>query len=722
MKTDTIKMKHIPILGVSCLTACLTNAQQIKSVILGKTLAFCIAKTKQVINVRILSPSIYPLFLMFLFISPFSGFAQELNLGFEQTDTKTGLPLGWSPEKDMEQCFSLDSVEKRSGKYALHITSPGNDKILTASYTFPCNLPQGITLKYKYWVKTKYSETNAQSKVFIFMGFSDNKNSIVGAGRENLSEQWVQYSFQEKIPIPTKELEISIGLSHTQGEMWIDDVSLFLDDKEITNSNELFLTVEDIDDTIDPYFAISPYSPVKKEETGKKLSLIKMNYHWASLPADSIIKHPASAFFPGTTSSEVPRISRKVDIKHEVNPCSDLKDFYSDFRSQAQEIWYSTGLYAPAGEKITVRIPEWLKGKVSVQIGAHREDLTETMLTPWTRLPKLLYKKQLDAPTTDIATICGGLIYIVCPTDSDTFKAEIEINRAVEAPRYIRGKTTESGWRTELEKTGAPWGEFETDHLILTLPVSVLRKIEHLDKAAALWDSLIGAAYELAQFPIPPAPKMRIITDIQLAKYQGGAAGFCGYPIYLLHDYSKSVDSYSILQDPSRMNRTPTLYMSMAILHEIGHNVVNINYEFEGTTEVVNNLFVLYAYDRVFGNREGLPDSATEACSDKFFMVESLAEWRSNPWLGLMIFKQLQIAFGWEPFKSVFKKFNEDSLNKNFHDNQGKIDCWVDYFSEATGKNLAPYFEKWDINVSDSIKTKLKKYPVWMPAILTRAR
>lgn len=292
----------------------------------------------------------------------------------------------------------------------------------------------------------------------------------------------------------------------------------------------------------------------------------------------------------------------------------------------------------------------------------------------------------------------------------------------MEAPRYIRGKTTETEWQAELEKTGAPWGEFETGHLILTLPVSVLRKIEHPDKAAALWDSLIDAVYELAQFPVPPAPKMRIVTDIQLAKLQSGTAGLSGYPINLLHDYSKSVDSYSILQDPSRLNRTPALFMSMAILHEIGHNVENINYEFEGMTEVVNNLFVLYAYDRVFGNREGLPDFVTEPCSDKFFRVESLAEWRSYPWLGLMIFKQLQIAFGWEPFKSVFKRFNEDSLNKNFHDEQGKIDCWVGYFSEATGKNLAPYFEKWDIKASDSIKTKLEKYPVWMPALLTRAR
>lgn len=62
--------------------------------------------------------------------------------------------------------------------------------------------------------------------------FRGDKNSIIGARRQNLSEQWVQYSFQGKTPIPTKELEISIGLSHTQGEMWIDDVSLFLDDKE----------------------------------------------------------------------------------------------------------------------------------------------------------------------------------------------------------------------------------------------------------------------------------------------------------------------------------------------------------------------------------------------------------------------------------------------------------------------------------------------------------
>lgn len=283
-------------------------------------LEFCAVKTKQVINVRILSSCIYQLFLIFLFISPASGFAQELNLGFEQIDTKTGLPLGWLPEKDMEQCFSPDSVEKRSGKYALHITSPGNNKIITASYTFPCNLPQGATLKYKYWVKTKHSEINAKSKVFISMRFSDKKNSIIGGGGENLSEQWVQYSFQGKIPIPTKELEINIGLSHTQGEIWIDEGSLFLDDKEITNSSELFLTVEDIADTINPYFAISPYRPVKKEETGKKLSLMKMNYRWASLPADSVIKHPASAFFPGTTSPDVPRISRKVNIRHEVKP------------------------------------------------------------------------------------------------------------------------------------------------------------------------------------------------------------------------------------------------------------------------------------------------------------------------------------------------------------------------------------------------------------------
>lgn len=78
------------------------------------------------------------------------------------------------------------------------------------------------------------------------------------------------------------------------------------------------------------------------------------------------------------------------------------------------------------------------------------------MLAPWTRLPKLLYKKKLDTTTTDIATICGGLIYIVCPTGPDTFNAEIEINGAVEAPRYIRGKTTETEWQAELEKTGAP--------------------------------------------------------------------------------------------------------------------------------------------------------------------------------------------------------------------------------------------------------------------------
>lgn len=662
--------------------------------------------------------------ILHLFYFP-SAYTQELNLGFEQIDPNNNLPVNWKLNIDSnvtcKATCKLDSTIRHHGKYSIFLKKTStNRNTLGAWYTIklPAIAPTGTKIEFSAWVRTGNMTLGKVSNWGLSIYYKNTygfESGTMNSWQLTSDSDWKKYSMSVTVEHYFTEFELTIQV-HNNCQVWVDDIELRLNGHEIRCADSMFICKEeDISkswDTINTNFIISPHQPLKASEVDKKLAFIKMDMLLPNLPADSVRKHPASVFFPGPVSDNAERVNRKVLISHHPNkipvPCLPA----------IPVPWYSTGLYAPPGEKISIKIPDILVDKINIQIGAHTFNLRDLSGSNWERLPHVLLSCPVHATETTIASPVGGLIYITCKAETPLFSNEIEICGAICSPRYIRGKTSNEEWTEMLNSSKAPWGEFETNTLILTMPTKELLRIHSPDQVACLWDSIVEATYDLAQTPTPyGSVKQRIIPDIQVRAFAGG---FSGYPISMLALAQENV--YDILVNPSRMRQDPPKFMSFALLHELGHNVQNLAAIPSGMKEVTNNLSVLYVYDSVFKNRQGAVPYLTENSPREFFMAESLSSWRSNARLGFVIFQLLQSAFGWQAFKDVNRRFNEDCISNDHLPEQKVTDNLVTYFSEAVKKNLVPYFEKWDIKVSPPIKKKLTKFPVWMPIQLTRPR
>lgn len=196
-----------------------------------------------------------------------------------------------------------------------------------------------------------------------------------------------------------------------------------------------------------------------------------------------------------------------------------------------------------------------------------------------------------------------------------------------------------------------------------------------------------------------------------------------GYPIMASHCPSRHLESEFSIADPGKLLHPSKGGANWGFFHEIGHNMQNVkDWVFNGTTEVSVNFFSLYIFDHVLGGRndahEGISIESTRNMMKKYFEDGArFDDWKQNPFLGLVTFRQIQTDFGWEPFKAVFRRFHQGNAkdNNRQYSDQEKIDNFVTYFSEATGRNFTTFFKTWGIPVSPVVGTKLAEYPEWMP-------
>lgn len=93
-------------------------------------------------------------------------------------------------------------------------------------------------------------------------------------------------------------------------------------------------------------------------------------------------------------------------------------------------------------------------------------------------------------------------------------------------------------------------------------------------------------------------------------------------------------------------------------------------------------------------------------------------KWKKDPFLGLIMFRQMQEGFGWETFKKFFREYqvmaSKDPNGSYADTDEKKRDLWAETFSQITGRNIAFFFEKWGIPVSEKVQSELKFLPVWM--------
>jgi hypothetical protein len=414
-------------------------------------------------------------------------------------------------------------------------------------------------------------------------------------------------------------------------------------------------------------------------------------------PDQRTFVHPAARFFPGAVADDVERTTKELLI------------------DTARARWHSTGLYAPPGGLITARVPDRVAGQgIRLRIGAHTDQLWS--LSSWRRFPQISFSTPVDAAVTRLANPFGGLIYVEVPADTPVASFRIKIKGGVRSPRFVQGVTKVNVWNDSLRHRPAPWGEIESDKFILTMPAIQLQEVSNPDQVADFWDEVLDSQADLAQRPRARSFAERFVVDEQIS------AGFlhAGYPIMgPLSVREELVDlDYLRTTDPTRDDFVDPRW---GFFHEVGHNHQSSHWTFDGTSEVTVNLFTLYTFETVVGipvaenPRGSLMFRQEQMARYDFSDPNRFTAWKSDPFIALIFYEQLQQAFGWDTYKALFLEYRNAPASELPVNDQEKRDQWLVRFSRQVGRNLGPFFQAWGIPTSDAARASVADLPCWEP-------
>lgn len=403
--------------------------------------------------------------------------------------------------------------------------------------------------------------------------------------------------------------------------------------------------------------------------------------------ADGIKAHPAHEAFPGKAPTDAPRITGEV----KVNP--------------AIPGWTSTGLYAAAGEIITVTLPEKLADKgYAVRIGCHSDTLYH--LDKWERAPDITRSDTLAAASTKTASAFGGLIYIEVPGRAKDEPFTVAVQNAIPSPLFVLGQDDDAKWNNELKKRSAPWAELACDKMIVSCPTEVARAINNPTQLMEFWKKVVEAQDDVSNQAADRKRPERIVADVQIS------AGYMhsGYPIMIPTSAAPEMTTLNKLKFPG-----------WGFYHEIGHNHQRDTFTFDGTGEVTNNVIGMYCYHAVLNKdwligHGGISEQARKEHVQKIKKAANKWQtWKSDPFLALTTYIQLIQAFGWESWNKYLHSFADSSFGPAPKGDDESRDQFLVRYSKITGKNLAPFFDAWGIPVSSAAKAEVAKLDPWMP-------
>ena len=218
---------------------------------------------------------------------------------------------------------------------------------------------------------------------------------------------------------------------------------------------------------------------------------------------------------------------------------------------------------------------------------------------------------------------------------------------------------------------------------------------------------------ELAGVPVPRDYPERFVVDRQLT------VGYmhAGYPM-VAH-----LDQQARLVDAAHMRtcRYEPTQSNWGFFHEADHNHQSRYWTFDGTSEVTVNLFTLYVYEFLCGipvadNWRGSEEFRTRQMLRYDFDDPDFEQWKRDPFLALVMYEQMQQAFGWGAFREVFAEYLRAPADELPRTDDDRRDQWLKRFSRAVGHNLGPFFQAWGVPTSQGARDAVADLPIWLPA------
>lgn len=432
---------------------------------------------------------------------------------------------------------------------------------------------------------------------------------------------------------------------------------------------------------------ISPKQPVNQENVLERLAAqFDFEFEKNSSPG-SIRANPSAKIFPGEVPSRTPKVRKTVTF------------------AAGNKGRMGTGLYAAPGTVIDFKVVNGdVKGNRRIRIGAHSD--TTWHLDRWERYPEIsrTYDFPNDSKSIQVASPFGGLIYVEVDRPLTT-DLQIEIGGCVEAPHYVLGQTDLKEW-DRLRKSGAPWAELQSKHVGLVLPSSSIRDLADPKSLMELWDRIIETQDQLGRLNDGYKPIQWIVPDQQIS---------AGY----MHSGNPIMTFLDVVPWFSRVDKVLASGLGgtgWGILHEIGHNRQQSEWTPGGLGEVTNNLFALYVYDKMLGKPSSghgglLVGEARKTALEKYRATgPDFNKFKSDPFLALAFFMEIQETYGWEPFIKFFAEVDKMPGNQRPQTDVAKWDNWLVGMSKQTGKNLGPLFKQWGIPVTEPALTEAAKF------------
>ena len=410
------------------------------------------------------------------------------------------------------------------------------------------------------------------------------------------------------------------------------------------------------------------------------------------------VKIPSVEVFPGDLPADLPIECAEIHIE---NPQYGVRCFHP------------TGYYVPAGQELVIKLREGssVRDGWSIAIGSHTDELFATE-APWRRWPTAQVRITLEQETAALRSHTGGLVYFI--SDKDTINSlNATIENVVQAPYFdINNPSLIDSWCERRQSPGL-WADLIGNHFMLSVPASSVRELNDPEAVVNFWDSVIESHCSLAGVELAGRRPEWIVSDEQ------PRAGYmhAGYPVVTQLDVAQP--SHEGTVDASLFN-VERLYVkgSWGMFHELGHNLQDSMWTFEGTGEVTCNIFTLHAMDVLCGQKPWIHtwlQGNVPAGQNYLKNGAKFEEWQRSAGVALLIYAQLARDFGWKAYQEVFKQYRKLEHPEKPRGLQEQINQWISRFSNVVGSNLCPVFELWGFPISPKIQESLSHLPGHLP-------
>lgn len=414
-------------------------------------------------------------------------------------------------------------------------------------------------------------------------------------------------------------------------------------------------------------------------------------------------KLDAAKYFPGLVDAGEPRLSNypvSIDLSQKYVYNYQIKVI------STPGVLHSTGMYAPAGEVITIEVPEgvnWL----TAQIGGWTDVLSGAALK---RDAVIFNAQQLKPGKNYMRNLYGGSVYITF--NAVTIRAQqsitLKFSGTVKSPDFVLGETSDATWNSAVKASSVPWVQLRGKRVIFELPKFMFDQnpVDNPTELMREWDRIIDLDIykwkgldDVTSDSLDKAPELpvRVIMDVQ----PSSGYAHIGYPVVIQMDQAlfNSITNLNLLKTQG----------SWRTMSEIGRNFVNYYWTWSYISSTAADFYSLKMANRNQISYAAINPNMTDAVNTGLAYIDSKKLYNANFYNDAKNFKNAELV-KLVPFMQLFDIYGyglityvDDKARHYFREtlsDQEKINLFYLWASEYAKVDLSPFFTAWAIYLS----------------------